>query len=432
MSQSICKINECERLAHSHCRCCYQNLCLSHLKEHKDALILQLDPLTDDLDLVHYQLVSIDVKELLKRTYEELLEWRDQSYKIIDKFIEEKYKELENIVMTKIAKQKDEIRSIREGLDELLQIEQTCQKDIDTIKAKIYRLNQSLTDIEQTSFKVNSDRLIIDKNIIQFEPKKNLYTILSSLFKTVTFSEPSLPIIASSNKNILIHQNLHLWFIDSNFRILKKIPWHLQTMHDVCWSSSLDRYILTTDLCGICFATEKSISVNDIDYFSTEKFHSCTCSNTSLYLTTDTLGSSILEFRLLPSIELIQQWKSPDTCEQDEYITSIRYNNGRLGLLIEKNPEKNFKIESRCAKTLNRFWSIKLDMLSKPYECVFCTFNNYDWLCISKSSSGILHITKDGKIIDTCDYSPKPCNGTVFGENLLAILTEYGINFHKL
>ncbi len=29
-------------------------------------------------------------------------------------------------------------------------------------------------------------------------------------------------------------------------------------------------------------------------------------------------------------------------------------------------------------------------------------------------------------------YNSKPCNATLFGRNMLGILTEKGINFHKL
>ncbi|CAF1115485.1 unnamed protein product [Rotaria sordida] len=189
-------------------------------------------------------------------------------------------------------------------------------------------------------------------------------------------------------------------------KIIKKLPWHLERIKDICWSSTFHRFILTTENYGICFVYENTISLDNANCFKQEKFHSCTCSNTSLFLTVDDYGSSIMEYHLLPSIELIKQWKSPYTCTKDEYIDSIRYNNEKFSLIIQKFPEKILKIELRSIKTLDRLWSIQLDMDLKPYQY--------------------------GKIKETYHYNPRPYNATLFRDNILAILTESGINFHKL
>jgi hypothetical protein len=139
-----------------------------------------------------------------------------------------------------------------------------------------------------------------------------------------------------------------------------------------------------------------------------------------------------MEYRLLPAIELVKQWKSPDICAKDEYIYNIRYNNETLGLIIEKYPEKIINFELRSSKTLDRFWSIEIHKGLKPFQYGYCLLNNNDCLLINKYSSCILHIKNDGKIQETCDYNPRPCNATLFGENTLAILTENSIQFHKL
>lgn len=180
---------------------------------------------------------------------------------------------------------------------------------------------------------------------------------------------------------------------------------------------------------GICFVQENTISFDNEKIFD-DKFNSCTCSDTSLYLTFGNYGSPILEYRLLPSMELIKQWKSPDTCRKDEYISCIRYNNEKLGLSIRKYSEKNLIFELRSVYAFDRLWSIQIDIGLDSYRC--CLFNNNDWLLTSTNSSYILHITKDGKMKRSYNYNTKPSNTTLFGRNILAILTENKINFHKL
>ncbi len=68
----------------------------------------------------------------------------------------------------------------------------------------------------------------------------------------------------------------------------------------------------------------------------------------------------------------------------------------------------------------------------KSYQYGYCLLNDNDWLFLNKSSSYILHITKDGKMKGSYSYNSKPCNATLFGQNMLTILTENEINFHKL
>ncbi|CAF3610626.1 unnamed protein product [Rotaria socialis] len=432
MSQLVCATSNCKRIARALCHCCNRNICLLHLKEHNDAFLSQLNPCADEINSVDYRLVSIDAQVLLQEYHKQLEEWRKASYKTIDQIFEEKSKELERILIEKIDKQKIEINLVRDTITKLNEEAEASQLDVDLIKTKISRLNENLTNIEQISFKINTYPLIIDNNAVQIEEKKDLQTILSSPFKTIDFTDLGSPIIASNNKYLLLHQNSYLCLIDNEFKIFKKIPWHLKQIHDICWSSALDRFILTTETCGICYVHENSISLQDVECLTRQRFFSCSCSNTSLFLTTDTVGSSIIEFCLLPTIELSRQWQSPDTCTKDEYINRIRYSHGTLGLVIQNLTENTLKIELRCSKTLDRFWSIPLSSGLKLKQYEYCVFNDCQWLFIDRISSSILHITNDEKIKQTCNYNSKLCNVALFGTDILAVLTDKCIHFHKL
>ena len=54
----------------------------------------------------------------------------------------------------------------------------------------------------------------------------------------------------------------------------------------------------------------------------------------ALFLTTNK-RSDIFQFNLLSSFNLIKQWNPPKSCEKNEFIHNIAYNNGTLALIIK-------------------------------------------------------------------------------------------------
>ena len=65
---------------------------------------------------------------------------------------------------------------------------------------------------------------------------------------------------------------------------------------------------------------EPTMTIESVQMVAKQNWCCGTCSDKSLYLATYSRGSSIVEFNLLPSIEYVKQWKSPDTCSKDEGI----------------------------------------------------------------------------------------------------------------
>lgn len=62
MSGLPCVINKCNRVSRALCHCCNQNICILHLKEHYETLTSQLNPLTDEINVLENRLIEIDVK----------------------------------------------------------------------------------------------------------------------------------------------------------------------------------------------------------------------------------------------------------------------------------------------------------------------------------------------------------------------------------
>jgi hypothetical protein len=122
MSQPTCTIQKCNRISRVLCHCCNQNICLLHLKEHYDTYISQLDPLTDEINSLGNRLIEIYMKLLIEKSRQQLEEWRDQCYQIIDRFFARKSQKLEQIILDKIHQQNQEISFIRMRISIILNI----------------------------------------------------------------------------------------------------------------------------------------------------------------------------------------------------------------------------------------------------------------------------------------------------------------------
>ncbi|CAF1340483.1 unnamed protein product [Rotaria sordida] len=165
---------------------------------------------------------------------------------------------------------------------------------------------------------------------------------------------------------------------------------------------------------------------------------SCTCSDVSLFLTTNDGHSGIFEFNLLSSFRFIKQWKFPQICNKDEFIYNIAYNNGTLALLISCQSFKYYsnkivRIEVRSSSTLDQLWSLPLDITYQGGRVNrICSLTCDEWLVIDHKTSHILHINKDGKVKAKRSYEPTAHNAILFGSNILAIRTTNCLNFHRV
>jgi hypothetical protein len=160
---------------------------------------------------------------------------------------------------------------------------------------------------------------------------------------------------------------------------------------------------------------------------------SCTCSDRTLFLSTNELGSNIYTFNLLSSFLLIKQWKSPESCKSNENIHNIAYNNETLALIIADTSNNKVRLELRSSTTLDQFWSLPLE-ITRPIKNAIrvCLLRCDEWLVMNHNTPRLLHISKDGKLKTTCNYTSEPYNGILFGSNILALNTEDGVNFHRV
>ena len=430
-----CAIATCQRVSRTLCYGCNQNFCREHMVEHDLSLNSQLNPLSDEINALGERLQSLNFENTVAASHKQLEQWRIDCHKTIDFFFEQKCKELDRYFTKRMEKQLEEVGRMRMKLSELIREQEATHKDIDSLTATIRDLEREMNQIEQTSCQIEIKSLVLDDSLIHFDNSDiNRFDLssLSSVNKTINYPRENWAPLSCNNRYILIHQEPNLCLVNQDLNIIKQNSWIYGTIYDMCWSSTLNRFIVINGS-DVFLIDENSMSIENIQALQQRKWLSCTTSETSLFLSTKVWGSSIMEFSLLPTIELVKQWQSPDTCTRDEVINGIVYNNGTLAMMIKNPSEKTIHIEMRSSVTLDRLWSLRLNIAySQNIRTRCCLLSNNQWLVVDRNTSRIFHISKDGKIKGSCAYNPPPFCAVLFNHDMLVISTARGVNIHKL
>jgi len=434
MSQP-CVIASCKRASRTLCYGCNQNFCREHMAEHDLVLNSQLNPLSDEINALGERLKSINLENSIGDSHQKLEQWRIDCHNKIDEFFEQKCRELNRSFSKRMEKQREELNRMRKTMTELIQEQEATHTDIDSLTSTVRELEREINKIERSSFEVEIKSLVLDDSLIQIDNSDlNRFDLsnLSPAFKTISYPRENWAPLTCNNRYLLIHLEPNLCLVDQDLNIVKQNSWIYGTIYDMCWSSTLNRFIVINGS-DVFLVDENQMSIENIQTLQKRKWLSCTTSETSLFLSTKVWGSSIMEYSLLPTIELIKQWQSPDTCTRDEVINGIVYNNGTLAMMIKNPSEKTIYIEMRSSATLDRLWLIRLNIAySQNIRTRCCLLANDQWLVVDRNTSRIFHISKDGKVKTSCAYNPPPFCAVLFDNDMLAISTARGVNLHRI
>ena len=153
-------------------------------------------------------------------------------------------------------------------------------------------------------------------------------------YRTIKITDKSSVSIACSDQHILLKQKPNLCLLDKQLVIIKEISWTYDHV-DMCWSSTLNRFILTTE--KIIFTLdEKTMKFERCPiYIDNEKEWSCgTCSDTSLFLSTGDMSACLYEYTLRPTMEFVKEWPLCNIYPKYEGILTFTCANGKLALVI--------------------------------------------------------------------------------------------------
>ncbi|CAF5148221.1 unnamed protein product, partial [Rotaria sp. Silwood1] len=330
-----CSIEKCMRKSRWLCDCCQQHLCLQHLNEHNAILISQLNPLTDKINALEDRLNTLNIQKTIDSGRQKLEQWRQDCYKKIDCLFEQKCQELHQFFNETVGKQREELNRINSKITGLINAQETTRQDIDLLRSTIHQLETNINNIERTRFIISTRPLVPEDTFVSItktiEKELDLST-LSSAYATVHHPKGSCGPLSCNDRYLLVHQHPNLCLFDQEMDIAKETLWSYGRIWDMCWSSTLDRFIVLGKN-DIFLINENTMSIDNAYTITERDLISCTCSDTILFVCTNQGASSILELTLFPSIELIREWKSPLTCTKDEFIDDIVYNNRNLALV---------------------------------------------------------------------------------------------------
>ncbi|CAF1279226.1 unnamed protein product [Adineta steineri] len=431
----ICAVNSCNRVSRALCHCCQENVCIVHLNEHNDKLNSRLNSFTDIINRLYNRIETIDIPKIVDNYHEKLEEWRLDSHKKIDEFFQQKQQELHGLITDKIDEEREEFNYVQRKLIKLIHEQQVNYDDIYELTLNIDHLERELNNIEDKFIQISTHSLILDNNLVNIRGNNEEtfdLSILSPVYKTINRPNGSYAVLANNDRNLLIHQVPNLCLINQDLLIFKRISWNHEVLLDMCWSITLNCFILITQK-NIFLLNENTMSIEKVKISQKRKWFSCTCSDNFLFLTTNEWGSSIIKISLTSSKKFDKQWQSNDICKKDEYIDVLTHNNGKLAMIIKNNLTSTTRMELRSAETLNRIWSLPLNVTwnpNNPYHC--CSFIDDDWLISDYELGRLLHISKTGKINSIVPYNTIPYCATLFGTNILAVSTKDGVNLHNL
>ncbi|CAF3555586.1 unnamed protein product [Rotaria socialis] len=122
------------------------------------------------------------------------------------------------------------------------------------------------------------------------------------------------------------------------------------------------------------------------------------------------------------------------SCNYDELINNIAYDNETLALIIENRTNNKNRIEFRSSSTFDPLWSTTFNAAYcfAPWKNRVCVLKHNEWLVIDHKNSHLLHVSKDGQVKAKRSYKPTFNNAVVLGTNILAIKTADNINCYRI
>ncbi|CAF1308122.1 unnamed protein product [Didymodactylos carnosus] len=169
---------------------------------------------------------------------------------------------------------------------------------------------------------------------------------------------------------------------------------------DVCWSLRLNQFLLlSTDRKMLCALNSTGMlqEPTKVKEFSTE-ISSCACYNDQFIITTTGKGS-LIEVYNITTWKLIQTYKPPHSCKQNQNIFKIRFNStgSHVGLILGKgkHPEWKYWFELRNSNIIS---VLQMTELGTNIDCcALLSLPHQQFLGVSQYRNSLFIIDSDGK-----------------------------------
>lgn len=427
-----CSTSTCKFKSIVKCPCCNKHLCRSHFLQHDYLLRSKFHRCTEQIDelTTHYQ--TVDLKKLTEEYLLQLEQWRVNSYRIIDEFHQKKYNEIHQTIETFTGKYEENLLELRFELAEMINQQNTNEDDLKNLRSNIQNLKNL---INRVSVQFTLNPLIISDDLINTRlslPNTFDLTGLTCAYQKIARVPFSSDAFIHNDEYLLLHQNSNLYLINEKGFVKQQKKWPHGWIRSMCWSQTLKSFFLLT-FDEIYLVKHDSLKMKHLKSIKDKSWQCCTCSDTSLYLTKDSINSTIDEYSFKPSIKLINHYERMEMKdEQQQRIDSMEYYNETLLLAINDQLNKEIFLELRSIPTFDRLWKCQLLMtyIDRKIQCTSLGYQG--WMVMDPESSSLSRVTEEGTLADVINYNEKIYYINFFGLNTMVVSTQESINFHQL
>ena len=390
-----------------------------------------VNDLTKNIQELQTQLLATNITHMKNDLRRRLEQWCVSSHQKIEGVFERRSRELDRTVDETFDQHRTALNRLRINLRAVTDREEINDQEVESLRSALDDLRQKTTSFEKMHQQLKIVPIPIDDDLIQLTNTRDHQLDLSLLppvSQTINHPYAGHSPLANNERFFLVYLRPFLTFIDRQLDIVRQLRWPYENIRDMCWSSASDRFVLV-ERNHLYLVDERSMFIEKIPIESKKNWSSCTSSDESLFLSTDERASSIVNYRIWPSIELRKQWKSPLTCGKEESIDQVVYQNSTLALVITG---KSARIELRSSETLHRLWTYLCDSTGEGVPSVhLCSLSFDEWLITDRGNKRLLHLTNEGHLQSKIAYGSTPCRAVLFQPTLLAISRKNGINLHQ-
>lgn len=289
-------------------------------------------------------------------------------------------------------------------------------------------INEELNNlIKQAIELIEDNKLLIDSNEynIRLLPLNSFYPYLNSPKKTLNISNDKINLLFTNEKHLLIIGKSKIYLFNENLKILKEKYLFYQGIKDICWSKSLEKFLLISSK-ELYTLNDKQMIIKPYKlYFNINETWKCiTCSDNYLFLSCDGEYPFIIQFNLFPSIQFYKKYY----LNKYSIINDIKYNSNNLAIIIEDNLNNQSYFQYY---SLNYFQLIIKINLGNGWNYRSTLFNNQYWIISDYYNQRFIHISIDGFILKIEKYFSKPEYINYWNNKQILIKTNQSIHLHQ-
>lgn len=430
----LCCVYQCEYSTLTSCRCCQKNVCREHFLQHDQTIRSKFNRLTTQIDSIAQRLESFDIERILVDIATKLHQWRCDSFELIEKFYREKLNEVYRFVEENFHQKEKKCDEFQTKLIEMINLQRATSGELEHLTKSIEHLKSELDDLENLSIELHVNPLEIRQNQISMEISVSKTTNLdgfNGIAQQIERVPLSSSVVSSNEQHLLIHQNSKLVLLNKSLAIVRHCYWPFDWIRDMCWSSKLRRFFLITSN-KIYLFDEETLTIEPLDQIEGRSWNSCTCSETSLFLSKELWNSTVEQYEIYPTIRFVKLWKTNPVFGYQQRIDSMNIVDNTIVLALNDRVKNKFLIEFRSTKTFECLRSFSLNLIHSERKLRCCSFDRKRWLIADWGNSTLILLNDDGQIEKKIQYDSEFHHIARWTSNTFVVTTNSTWNFHKL